>query len=76
MLFVNLKTSAPDPKLLITGTDPNPLLENQEFQIRIQETIRIRIRIRIRILPSNYRLINKKNINICHVFNMGLFCMN
>jgi len=56
--LVQVIGSVPDLKLLIT--DPDPLMENQEFRIRILETIQLRIR----ILPSDYRLI-KNDTKIC-----------
>jgi len=34
-LFCYSGTSVPDPKLLITDSDPDPQTENQEFQTRI-----------------------------------------
>jgi len=48
-----VESSVPDPKLLIA--DPDPLVENQAFQIWIR--ILENIQLRIRILPMNYRLI-------------------
>jgi len=71
---MNESSSVLDPKLLIT--DPEPPVGNQEFRIRILETIQLRIR----ILPLNYRLIKKdikiwQNLSKYVIFRtkMGLF---
>ena len=46
-------SSVPHPKLLITGPDSDPQMENHEFRIRILDNIQLQI------LPLNYRLILK-----------------